>query len=609
MTTPPLPAKQTMTRHHHPDPFKTTVTHKPLLPVTLIIIITLLVSACGEKNANRPDGAELKFVSAGAVNTLYPQGTSWLHDFRIIECLYEPLLKVRPDNMQLEFAAASDYTVSDDGLTYTFTIRPDARWSNGDPLLASDFVFAWQRNMLPDSAANYAGLTWCIKGAREFLDWRTDQLDQFNRKPSTTANAGVSPELHLWHLTERKFNETVGLESLDEHTLRITLEQPTPYFPELCAFATFMPVHEKSAIQALHINPDTAMVAVNSTYFNQPDKIVCNGPYTLADWQFKQKITLEKNPLYWNAENVRCDRIIQLTNNNPTGALLQYETGEVDWLPDIPTATQTAAELVRRNRPDVHTTPAAGTYFYRFNCRPRVNNRPNPLANPKLRRALAMAIDRKSIVERVTRMNQPIAVTFIPPGCMPGYTPPVSSGCRYDPDQARILLKEAGYDTGGEITGLAILYNNEGGHEGPAQAIKNMWETELGIRVALEGIELNRFSQRLRNGDFTIARSSWFGDYRDPTTFLDMMRTGDGNNDSGYTNLGFDQLLDQAAVERNIEIRMQILQAAEALMLKDQPITPIYQYINLDLFKPDRIKNLHPNPWNYRRLEWIQIHN
>ena len=598
--------QQTRTRHlrHHNIAAAIFLLIKQITP---LIIAAILLSACGDRTDHSGSGSELRFISGAAIDTLDPQGTSWLNDFRIIECLYEPLLKVRPDNMQLESAVAENWQVSDSGYVYTFKLRPNAKWSNGDKVKATDFIFAWRRAMMPDFAADYSGLMFTIKGAKEFLLWRTEKLKQFNNHQHTTEPTDNNNAQLLWQKTLQYFDKTVGLKAIDELTLQVTLKQPTSYFPQLCAFATFMPLHEKSAMTAMTINPDTGLVTMNSSYFNNPQTIVCNGPYQLDQWMFKQELILQRNPHYWNSKQVTCDRIIQQVNDDVANALLKYEAGEVHWLPDIPTTTQIAADLVRQKRPDVHTTPAAGTYYYLFNCRPQIAERKNPLADNQVRLALSLCIDRRLIVKRITRMNQPVALTFIPPGCIKDYQSPINSGCSYDPDKAKELLKNAGYENGQELGPLSILYNNEGGHEGPAQAIKKMWEEQLGVHVTLEGVEKNRFRQRRRSGDFTIARGGWFGDYRDPTTFLDMLRTGDGNNDGGYNNIGFNQLLDLAAVETNPEKRMQILQAAEALMLKDQPVAPIYQYINLDLFNPQQIKNLHLNPWNYRRLEWVQI--
>ena len=574
-----------------------------------ILIVGLALAGCDGSSASSgsaPGGPRpFTFISGAAVDTLDPQGTSWLIDFRIIECLFEPLLKVHPEDMALHPATAASWETSDDGLVYTFLLRPDARWSNGDPVRASDFVYAWRRAILPDSAADYSGLFFCIKGAKDFFDFRVEQLKHYAMIADRGAGGSVEAAQSTWQLAQEEFARGVGIEAVDERTLRVTLAQPTAYFPELCAFATLMPVHEASASEAVSLDPKTGALISESGYFSNPERLVGNGAYVLRQWLFKEKIVLDPNPHYWGRGSVRNGGIVQHVVESETAALLRYEGGDVDWLPDVPTASDMAADLVGSGRGDVHAGPAAGTYFYMFNCAPTVGGRPNPLADARLRRALSMAVDRRMLVERVTRMHQPVARAFVPPGAIPGYEPPVEAGATFDPDAARALLIEAGLADGRDLTGLSILYNTEGAHERAAQAIKRMWEDHLGIVVTLEGVEKSRFRQRRRSGDFTIARGGWFGDYRDPTTFLDMFRVDDGNNDAKYDNAGYDALLGRAAVEVDRAKRLLMLRDAETVILREQPIMPIYQYTNLDLFDPARVSGLVQNEWNIRRFEVV----
>ncbi len=567
----------------------------------LLVVLAACVTGCGFQTQEEPAAGvrELRFLSETSIKTLDPQLTSWLVDFRVIEGLFEPLLRVNPATLELEpSAAAALPTVSGDGLTYTFTIREDARWSNGDPLRAADFIYGWKRALLPDLAADYSALLFCIEGAEAFFSWRAQRLASFR-------DGGLTAE-QLWRQTHEHFARTVGLEAPDQRTLRVTLRQPTAYFDELTAFASYSPVHQATADAYLELSPDTGAVTMDSDYFRSPDKLITNGPYRLTEWT-RQRLILEANPHWWDRQHMGNDRVVTEVVADPINALIRYDRGEVDWYPNLPTALRQAADLVRSGRDDVHYGPAAATYYYAFNCKPEIDGRPNPLADARVRRALSLAVDRRNLVENITRLNQPVARTFVPPGAIPGYEAPVEAGVRFDPEAARQLLAEAGHADGSGISGLTLLYNAEGGHELPAEAIANGWRQHLGVTVQLESIDRTAFSDRLKNGGFTIARASWFGDYRDPTTFLDKFRANNGNNDGAYNNPAYDALMDRAETLLDPAERLAVLREAEALLISELPLIPLYHYTNLELFDPARVKNLHPNIWNYRRLEAVAV--
>ncbi len=564
-----------------------------------IAVIAALVTTVGQTQR-----ADLVFASSSEHNFLDPQRLSWSHDIRVAECLFEPLVRMELPAMTVGPATAERWQISDDGLAYTFFLREDAKWSNGDPVKASDFIYAWRRALMPDLAADYTQLFWCIEGAEDFFYWRQQQIEAY-----AVDKAGQNPDEARRLLDEalERFKETVGVSTPDDHTLVIKLDRPTPYFLELCAFITFSPVHEKTVSNQVSMDPETGTL-IQDPYWTRPDRLVCNGPYVLQRRRFQRDLQLVLNEHYWNRAAMGNRSIMELIVRDPQTQLLMYERGEVDWLPSIPSTGSLAADLVDEQRDDAHLTPAAGTYFYNFNCQQTLaDGSPNPLADARVRRALSMTIDRNAIVEQVTRLNQPVARTFVPLGALPAYDPPVESGIDFDPEAARSLLAEAGYPGGKRLTGLSILYNTGSGHEMIAQQIARTWQQELGVVVTLEGLEVSVFGDRLKNHDFTIARAGWFGDYLDPTTFLDKFKTGNGNNDGAYSNRRFDKLLRQAAEELDPAKRMKILREAEALMLGEQPIAPIYQYVTLHLFRPDRVKDMHLNPWNFRRLEFVRV--
>ncbi len=533
--------------------------------------------------------------------TLDPQRMSWMADIRIANCLFEPLLVVKVPSLELEPGAAERWEVSDDGLTYTFHLRPEAKWSNGDPLTAHDYIYAWRRAMLPDLAADYSQLLFRIDGAEKFFKWRTEQLAAMSKV------GGATTAQQLWEQTEAEFLRTVGLQAPDDKTLVVKLVQPTPYFLQLVSFATFMPVHRKSVAALTQLDPVTGVVKQNSEW-TKPENLVTNGPYKLDRWRFKRDLQLSVNPHYWNRGAMKNSGISQEYMPDLQPALLTYQRGKADWIPDIPTAHPLAADLVTQRRPDTHVTPAAGTYFYNLNCNPKLNDgSPNPLHDPRVRRALSMGIDRTLIVQKVTRLRQPEAVTFVPPQAIAHYPSPVEVGVTHNVEQARKLLIEAGYPEGRGLTGLSILYNTEGGHESIAQQIKNAWATNLGVTVTLEGVEKLTFGQRLKTQNYTISRASWFGDYRDPTTFLDKYHSGNGNNDARYKNAEYDALLEAAAKQTDRDERMATLARAEAMMLADQPLAPIFHYAMISMFDPAKVKGLSPNAWGQYRLEQVEV--
>ncbi len=566
----------------------------------LMLALLLVLSSCGR--SPEPREADLIFVSIEH-KFLDPQRMTWLHDIRIGECLFEPLLRFRLTDMTVEGATAERWEVSKDGLTYTFHLRPAAQWSNGDPVTAQDFAFAWRRALLQEFACDYSQFFFRIKGARDFFDWRTEQLARFNQPGTDKPDAAK-----LWEQTQKKFKETVGIATPDDLTLVVTLEKPCPYFIELCAFTTFVPNHRASLEKEIKLNDSTGLLEMDDTYWTDPKRLIGNGPYVLVRRNFKIDLLLHQNPCYWNKAGMGNTSILEKVSEDPQSAMMIYNNGEADWLPDMPTASALAADLVAQKRSDVHLVPSVATYFYNFNCSQTLpDGRKNPLSDPRVRRALSMGIDRDTIVRQVTRLNQPTAVTFTPPGTLPGYQSPVESGTHYDIEAAKKLLAEAGYPGGKGLTGISILFNTGQGHETVAQFIKRTWEEKLGVVVTLEPMEQNNFADRLKKHEFTISRASWFADYRDPTTFLDKFQTGNGNNDPGYQNLGYDERLQQAESETDPARRMAILRDAESLLMSEQPIAPIYHYVNLHVFNADKVKNMNLNAWNFRRLELVKV--
>ncbi len=606
---------------------------KLVLPfVVLLALVGLTVLS------DRPmPPADFSFINRGDVTTLDLQTMSWNQDLRVARLLFEGL--TRNDVFDTEFSArpavAESWTVSEDGRIYTFKLRPDAKWSNGSPVTSGDFIFTWRRAMLPDTACDYITLFYPIKGAEAFYNWRADALAEFARDQSITDRAAAANE--LWEETKRKFDEMVGVAAPDARTLVVELERPVPYFLDATSFAVLYPVYPPLVSAYQSIDAQTARLKVEPDW-TKPPRLVSNGPYVLKLWRFKRDMRFEINPHYWDKDslNIRSISIPSIEDGN--AQVMAYRTGAVDWLSDVtpPYAGDILAakmefykehwdeytrlkeqgldpiEIDRRLPPDprknIHAFPTFGTYFYNFNCLPRLRDgRPNPFADPKVRRAFTMAVDRQAIVDQVRRRGEPVATTLIPPDSIGGYESP--KGLPFDPEAARKLLAEAGYPNGQGFITVDIAFNKDAGHDIIAQAIAKNWEQYLGVSVSLSQKEIKVFKDDLKNANYIVGRASWFGDYGDPTTFLWLNRTGDGNNDRKYSSAVFDGLLAQADEETDPKRRMEILSEAERILVdEDLPLIPIFHYVQLCMFDANRITGISPHPRQEQNLYLVDVY-
>ena len=284
-------------------------------------------------------------------------------------------------------------------------------------------------------------------------------------------------------------------------------------------------------------------------------------------------------------------------------AFLKYDSGAADWLTDA--AGSIGAELYAQGRADLHVSPGFGTYLYKINCQPTLpDGSRNPLADARVRRALSLSIDRSGIVKTVTRLGERTARTYVPPGVFPGYQSPDLP--EMDIDEAKRLLAEAGYPGGRGFPAVKIMYNSEFHHGNVAQYIRRQWLDVLGVNVGLEELEIKVFRQKLHDTQFGIARASWTGDYNDVSTFLDCYRTGSENNDTGWSNPRYDQLMDQAASESDQARRLAIFHECEQILLQEQPIIPLYHDVLAYLYR-DNVKGLYMSPRNMVMYKTIKV--
>ena len=407
-----------------------------LVPVVLIALAGLALAWSGTAAEPRADFA---FVNRGDINTLDLNAMSYQQDIRIADALWEGLYTLDPQTLQPILGSADSVKLSPDRRVYTLHIRPDARWSNGDPLLAKDFLFEWRRMI--ESPREYTYLHDYIRGAEAY----EKAYEHFAADPARAPRPDFG---------------SVGEKALDDHTLQVTLERPVPFFPALLAFAPFFPCTSRACGRSPRPTPRPATSRTSRsslarrTWSRTARSASPNGSSS-ARCGWSPMSTTGTTPTYAAGRSTRS------TPTTPRRRIGCTRRGAVDWLADVD--AELAAPLHDRGRTDLHIFKAFGTYYYEFNCQPSLpDGSKNPLADARVRRALAMAIDKEQIVRDVTRLRQPVARTFIPPGVFRGYHSP--PGLPYDPAAARAELAAAGYPGGRGFPRLSVLYNTEGQH-------------------------------------------------------------------------------------------------------------------------------------------------
>lgn len=507
---------------------------KKLAIFASLLILLSGTAFCAEKVFRFNNGAEPETIDP-ALMTGSPEIT-------LAEAMFEGLLGYTPGTLDPEPGVAEKWEISEDGLTYTFHLR-DAKWSNGQPITAEDFIYSWRRALDPKTAAEYAYQLWYIKNAAAFTKGELKDFEQ------------------------------VGVKAPDPKTIVVTLENPTAFFLELVAFPTYFPVNK-------------ACVEKFGNRWTRPENIVTNGPFVMKEWRAQDKIVFERNPKYWDAKTVKLDKIVAYAIVDDNTALRRYQTGELDWLRSLP-EVQTAK---LKDDPEFHKIVSLGTHFYRLNCKKK------PFDDPRVRQAFAMAIDRDRICKFVLHGQWDPAETFVPP--MKGYTSP--AGLKYDPKKAAALLAEAGYPGGKGFPRVTLVFNTLKRHEQVAIAAQDMWKKTLGVDVNLVNQEWKVYLKTINDLDYDIGRSAWIGDYSDPNTFVDMFVTDGGNNRTGWSNKEYDALVAEAAKTADKAKRLKMLEQAESILLKEAPILPIYFDMNLGLVRKtvlgfkDNARNRHP---------------
>jgi oligopeptide transport system substrate-binding protein len=454
----------------------------------------------------------------------------------IVNDLFEGLYTLDGDG-KLQAAGALGYELDDTGTIYTFKLRPDAKWSNGEPVTAADYVYGWQRAADPKNASNYA---WFIE-----LTGVTNASEVVQGKKSPDA---------------------LGIKALDDHTLQITLKAPVPFFLKTLSHYTTFPAPR-------------ATIEKFGYEWVKPGNIVSNGAFALKEWTPNERLIAERNPHYWDNEHTVLNKVIYLEIVSDTAAYNRYRASELHYT----TYPLEQYQQIKRQSPDdLVSAPMLATYYYVFNTQRK------PFDDVRVRKALSLAIDRDTITEKILGQGQLSAFSLTPPS-VDGFelkrpaSELMSKEARIK--QAKALLAEAGYGPQNPLD-VDILYNTNEGHKKIALAISSMWKYNLGVKAELNNMEWKTMVSALNEGDFGVSRYSWNGDYNDASTFLDIMTSSSSANSGKWFNKAYDALLAKAHDAKDPAERNRLYQQAEALIDEEAPIAPVYFYVKSRLLKP-----------------------
>ncbi|MGG0792062.1 peptide ABC transporter substrate-binding protein [Peribacillus simplex] len=507
--------------------------------LALLMAIMLMLAACNggsKETSNEKEGGSgdssgskvLNVNNSSEPGSLHPANAQGTHESWILEHTFEGLTK-KTEEGKIVPGSAESWETSEDGLTWTFKLKDGLKWSNGDPLTANDFEYAWKYALKPETAADYAYQLYYLKGG-----------EAYNSKKGK--------------------EEDVGVKATDEHTLVVTLEQPTPYFLDLTSFYTFYPINKKVQEE----NPKWALDAKTH---------VSNGPFKLTEWKHKESLKIEKNENYYDKDKIKLDAVNFALIEDENTAWQMYQSGELDLAYPLPVDIQ--GQMVNSDDKEFKMGKELAVYYYNFNTEVK------PFNNAKVRKALSMAIERKEITENVAQGGQKPAFGVVPPGI------PDASGdfqentgnlFKEDVAEAKKLLKEGLAEEGmKELPEFSILYNTLDSHKKIAEAVQGMWRDNLGVEVTLENAEFQVKLDREKAGDFEISRAGWVGDYVDPMTFM-LWETDGAYNDAGWSNKEYDNLLKEAKSTMDPKERMDALHKAEKVMIDEMPILPVYFY-------------------------------
>lgn len=529
----------------------------------LAALLGLGLAACGDRERATDVAARdgiLLYGNGSEPKGLDPHLVTGVPENHIIQALIEGLIAYHPTNdLEPEPGVAESWEHSGDYTVWTFHLRDDAVWTNGDPVVAGDFVYSWQRMLTPALGAEYAPMLYVLKNGQDFHEGKITDFSQ------------------------------VGVKAIDDKTLQVTLEGATPHFLNMLKHYSFYPVNPRAV-------EEHGGMTDRGSKWSTFDNYVGNGAFKLKKWVTNQVIAVERNPTYWDAKTVKLNGIEFYPVENAATEETMYRGGR---LHITSTVQSDKIPTFKQKMPDeLHMDPYLGVYFYRINVTRK------PFDDPRVRRALAVSFDKQLLVDKVLKGGQNPATGYVPAG-IPGYQEATS--VQYDPELGRKLLAEAGYPGGKGFPDAEILINTSEAHRKLAEAMQAMWRENLSIEVGIYNQEWKVYLDSQTNLAYDLSRSGWIGDYVHPSTFTDMFTTGNGNNDTGWSNAEYDRLISAAQTAGSEEERMKLLHDAEEILLDELPIVPMYWYTRVYLMDP-RVKGWTPklldnHPYKYVSIE------
>lgn len=509
----------------------------------LVQLFLLLLCACSSSPSTN-----LRVNIGSEPRTLDPRKARSLQDQTMAKVFFEGLFRINPQE-KAEFSLAEKVEVSENGKVYVFTLR-NAKWSNGDPVTAEDFVYAWKGVLHPEFLSEQAFQMYVIKNAKAAKSGKVDV-------------------------------EAVGVRALDAKTLQVELENPTPYFLDLLTMPVFFPVPSKID----RANPHWA--EESTTY-------VCNGPFTLDQWRHSDAILVKRNPRYWDAAHVRLGGIEMVMVNEET-EFKMYEKNELDWAGSPLSILPLDALPKLKEKQALYQKPFLATYFF------RVNTEKAPFDDTSLRRAFALSINRKEIIEHVTQGGQLPAMGLVPPKMGLEQTAYFSDG---DVDAAKLLLADADLAA---LPPITLLYLAGERNHLIAQAVQDQWSKAFGIRIYLEPVERKVYYDRIAKKDFQLAAGSWTADFNDPLNFLEVFKfKTNGSNNTSWEDERYIALLDKAVQMVDLQERCSLFQASEEILMEAMPIIPVYYYTQL-FVKGERLQDVVVSALGSIDFKWAYI--
>lgn len=531
-----------------------------LAAISLSSILTPAIAANPPAGAQLAEQQQIVRHIKDEPASLDPLKAVGLPEIQVIRDLFEGLTNQDAQGKIVPGVAQS--WSSNDNKTWVFTLRNNARWSNGDPVTAQDFVYSWQRLVDPKNSSPFAWF------------------------------AGLSGIENAAAITKGEMTpDKLGVIAQGKTQLKVTLDRPVPWFPALVANVALFPVPQKT-------------IAQEGDSWTSPGKLVGNGAYQLSERVVNEKIVLIRNPDYWDDAHSVLTKVTFVPINEESSATKRYRANDVDITESFP---KNMYAMLKKTLPgEVYTPDQLGTYYYAF------NTQKGPTADVRVRKALSWSIDRKVIAEKVLGTGEKPAWHFTP-DVTAGFKPLPTFMQQHDQNtlnaQAKALLTSAGYGPGKPLK-LKLLYNTSESHQKIAIAVASMWKKNLGVDVTLENQEWKTYIDSRNSGNFDVIRASWVGDYNEPSTFLNLLTSGNSSNISRFSNADYDAVIANASKETNDQARNSDYNRAEQILAEQTPIAPIYQYTNGRLIKP-WVKGYpitNPEDVAYSRELWIEKH-